>query len=255
MNHALIIDDLAIDRQLAARALKRVGWTVQLARNSSEGFALLHTLKATNADIVIITDLDMPADPLAYINHAPLAGANFALHLRTRMEQGTLQRVPIVALTALNARETHLTARAFGCDVVLQKPATPDLDQRILQALTAQTADDVPVGTEALFHLLHIHLVQAQNAAVPAPHLTTQDITKGLLAHHRHGLVGLGSSTLATILASQLPTAPERGSYVYALLVERLHAVMQLDVLSSLSLLHGELVEVLSPQQQALKLA
>lgn len=243
MNHALIIDDLAIDRQLAARALKRVGWTVQLARNSSEGFALLHTLKATNADIVIITDLDMPADPLAYINHAPLAGANFALHLRTRMEQGTLQRVPIVALTALNARETHLTARAFGCDVVLQKPATPDLDQRILQALTAQTADDVPVGTEA------------QNATVPAPHLTTQDITKGLLAHHRHGLVGLGSSTLATILASQLPTAPERGSYVYALLVERLHAVMQLDVLSSLSLLHGELVEVLSPQQQALKLA
>ena len=42
MNHALIIDDLAIDRQLAARALKRVGWTVQLARKQRRVCAPAH---------------------------------------------------------------------------------------------------------------------------------------------------------------------------------------------------------------------
>ncbi|HEX9373926.1 MAG TPA: hypothetical protein VF897_23135, partial [Roseiflexaceae bacterium] len=209
LSAAIIVDDLAADRRLAARALERVGWATHTGRNSTEGDELAARLLCNGAaaQIVIITDLHMPNDP-AYSasDRRTAAGAQFALRLRARMELGELPRAPIVALTALTEREIHLTALAFGCDAVLSKPATPDLAMRIEQGLAQARAEDADaVGAGALLRLLRCRLAEtiapypyaveasgdATSPLARASGLIEQDITRALLAYHRRGLAAM----------------------------------------------------------------
>jgi CheY-like chemotaxis protein len=256
-NIAIIVDDLAADRRLAARALERAGWTAHTARSSVEGDRLVAQLLCDGdaARIVIITDLHMPNDPpFSASDRRTVAGAQFALRLRARMERGELPRAPIIALTALTEREIHLTALAFGCDAVLPKPATPDLVARIEQALAqARTEDGDPVGAGALLRLLRCRLAESTIRQV-VPDLTEQDITKALLAYHRRGLVGLGESTLAAHLALRVAGLLQRGEQTYAMLVRHLDEIMQLGAPESLAILQGELVNHASPAEQCAEL-
>lgn len=255
IHSAVIVDDVAADRQLAARVLQRAGWIVQTARNTVEGEAQIATLaQLPNAmRTVILTDLHMPRDPAhTGADRSTSAGARWALRLRAQMERSGLPRLPIVALTALTEHEILLTALAFGCDAVVPKPITPDLASRIQQALTEACAEDAePVGADALLRLLRSRLADVLvGQPAQAPRLTEQEITKALLAYRRRGLVGLGGTVLAAFLAPHAASLVERGERTYAALVQHLDAIMQLGASASLTILQGELVHHCTPEEQ-----
>ena len=76
---AIVVDDLAVERQLAVYALEQAGWQVYTARNSLEGMLHIeHILAGPEASgTLILTDLHMPNDP-AYremANRRATAGA------------------------------------------------------------------------------------------------------------------------------------------------------------------------------------
>ena len=247
----LLLDDVAADRQLAARVLHKHGWIVHGARTTVEADALLVQI-AGSTHPLIVTDLHMPADP-AHRNgdRAIVAGAQWALRVRAQMERGMLPRVPIVALTALTEHEIHLTALAFGCDAVVPKPITPALPDQIERAL-AQVGDDGDVvGAAALLRLLRHQLAIALQPPPTCAPITEQDVTRALLAYHRRGLLGLGDSTLAAALAPHIASTLRRGEHTYAVLVDQLAAVMRLGVHESIAILQGALIEHTSPADQS----
>lgn len=258
LNVAIVVDDIAADRQLVARVLRRAGWAVHPARNSAEANTLIDGIvQAEGAPhTLILTDLHMPNDrAFTAAEQRTTAGARLALQLRMRMEHGETPRMPIVALTALTEREMHLTALAFGCDAVLLKPATPDFDVRIQHALAQAQAEDADVvGAAALLRLLRSRLAEAINLNMPAVSLTEQDITKALLAYHRQGIVGLGQSALAAWLAPTYANGMQRGEATYALLVECLDQIMRLGARESIELLSNEILHHSSPEEQCAKL-
>ncbi len=251
---ALIVDDLAADRQLAAHALRAAGWSVHLARHSVEADQLLAT--AIGADslthTVILLDLNMPNDPILRTTKGRhRAGPSYALALKTRMERQALPRIPLVALTALTEQEIHLTALAFGCDAVLTKPATPDLPIRLERALAkAEARDDDAVGVAAMLGLLRIRLSDAVHAPAGTVELSEHDITKALLAFQRQGFVGLGQSTLAQWLLPSSGSAAQRGHALYQRLLQELDEVWHYSMLESIQLLATELRNQLPPAEQ-----
>lgn len=200
---AIIVDDLAADRQLAAHALRQFGWAVQVARNSAEASILLAKVVASTLapNTIILTDLHMPNDPIhRTATGNQRAGSSYALALRARMELGEIPRMPIIALTALTEHEAHLTAIAFGCDAVLLKPATSDLSTRITAALNdaANELTDT-IGANAILSLLRQRLA-AELLGNSTKIISEHDITKALLAYRRYGTVGLGQSLLSVWL-------------------------------------------------------
>jgi len=248
---ALLVDDVAADRQLAARVLRQRGWTVHGARTTLEGDALLQEL-ATSKHPLIVTDLHMPTDPAHRAgDRDTVAGAQWALRVRAQMERGTLLRMPIVALTALTEHEIHLTALAFGCDAVVLKPITPNLAERIERALQPQNDDADPVGAGPLLRLLRHRLADALQQPHVRREITEHGVTRALLAYHRRGRVGLGESMLAATLAPHLAGTLQRGNYVYAVLVDQLAAVMRLGAHESMAILQGELVAQVPPAEQS----
>jgi CheY-like chemotaxis protein len=247
----LLLDDVAADRQLAARVLRGRGWIVHGARTTEEADALLAQLAASPRPL-IVTDLHMPADPAHRSgDRAIVAGAQWALRVRAQMERNVLTRVPIVALTALTEHEIHLTALAFGCDAVVPKPITPALGDQIERALTHMGDDGDPVGAAALLRLLRHRLADALQPPPARAPITEQDVTRALLAYHRRGLVGLGDSTLAAALAPHITSTLRRGEHTYAVLVAQLAAVMRLGAHESIAILQGELIEHTSPTDQS----
>lgn len=251
---AIVVDDLAVDRQLTVYALEKAGWKVHTARHTLEGMSHVQRLLAGPqvSHTLILTDLHMPGDP-AYrelANRQATAGASFALYVRGRMERGELTRVPIVALTAMNEYEVHMTALAFGCDAVLHKPATPDLADRIMEALRRAQANPEVVGAEPLLRLLRTQLIGALARERPgAPTITERDLTRGLFAYRRQGLVGLGNSSLALALAPHLSSAVQRGEYTYTALHQHLETIKRLGAEESLTILQGELLNLSSPDE------
>lgn len=256
---AIVVDDIAADRQLAMRPLRKAGWAVHPARNSIEAIQTTRIVLGQTAALatVLLIDLNMPADPLyGRTNHRRIAGAQLALHLRAQMEQGNLARVPIIAITALSRHEIHTTALAFGCDAVLTKPATPDLADRIHKAIAqAQTTPGELAGTTALLQLLRFHLAESlvsqPGEQIP---LTEQDVTRALLAYHRQGLNGLGRSALAAFLAPHEPSILSRGEAAYAALVQICRQMTQRGVLDTATILQGELERQLKPAEQSASL-
>lgn len=255
----LINDDLAADRRLAVRALQQAGWETYTARNTVEGDRLAANLLSgcDASHMIIITDLHLPNDPASTASNGRIAaGAHWVLRLRAQMEHGALPRVPLVALTALSEREIHMTALAFGCDAVLSKPITPDLAVRIQQALQDAHAENTDViGAQALLGLLRCRLSESfTQESISTASLTESHITKALLAYHRRGVVGLGESTLATVLFPRIRGLTDRGERTYMLLTRCLDEIKQLGAVESLSILQGELADQHSRDQQCAEL-
>lgn len=245
--HTLIIDDLAADRMLAHHCLTAAGWTTELARNSSAAWAVLERWRRAGTSGLILTDLHMPHD--SFHRTTGTAGAWLALALREQMQRGTIPHLPIVALTALAEEDVHLTARAFGCDAVLIKPATPDLPQRIEEAL-ARAADQTPAGTDAMLGLLRHTLAETLGGLAPRQ-ITEQQLTRALLAYRRRGLVGLGESELAALLIPGESRPLRRGELALERMRAAIERALHLGLTDTATLLRGELLAEESPAVQS----
>ena len=99
----LVVDDSAINRQVAARMLEKLGLEVMLAASGEEALALQ---AAEPADLVLM-DLNMPG----------LGGLE-----TTRRLRASGPRVPVLALTASAMDESRQACLAAGMDDFLTKP-------------------------------------------------------------------------------------------------------------------------------------
>ncbi len=213
-NTALIVDDIQAHRDSAARILGHCGWNTYTAPDGARGAVLAQEILTHGPiqQVVILTDLRMPWSAFPA---DPLAGTHLALYLRTHMDNNLLPRVPILAFTALPDAETLLMARAFGCDAILEKPATFDLPTRIVDALANSSEASLPPEQQAIIATLRAQLVARipTLATIPAT-LSSADMNAALLAFRRRGPVGLGASRLAHVLAPTVPGDLLRGEWV-----------------------------------------
>ena len=107
----VIAEDSSDTRHMLKRALEIKGYRVLEARNGLEAIDLTREYDPH----LMIVDLNMPElDGLETIKHV-------------RQMQGTLEQVPIVAITAFDVYGMEQAAREAGCNEYISKPL--DLDE------------------------------------------------------------------------------------------------------------------------------
>ena len=106
----LLVEDDGDGRRLYALWLKEAGFAVKEAHN---GFQALERAFESIPDVVV-TDLNIPGID------------GFELTRRLKLDPRTRQ-IPVIAVTGYAAFQADpARARRAGCDVVLEKPCSPD---------------------------------------------------------------------------------------------------------------------------------
>jgi signal transduction histidine kinase/CheY-like chemotaxis protein len=113
----LVVDDHDLNRQVAKELLVRSGFTVLLARDGDEGFAMA----CEHRPGLVLLDIAMPRKD------------GLALAAELKADERTCN-IPLVALTALAMRGDDERVRAAGFDGYLTKP----IDRRALETTVAQ---------------------------------------------------------------------------------------------------------------------
>ncbi|MBA3974044.1 MAG: hypothetical protein C0504_07480 [Candidatus Solibacter sp.] len=108
--HLLLVEDNRLNQLVASKLLERDGHSVDIAEN---GIAALAAFSRSRYDVILM-DIQMPG----------LDGLSAAREIRKREEAG--DRTPILALTAHNGREDHLSCTEAGMDGFLSKPFSRD---------------------------------------------------------------------------------------------------------------------------------
>lgn len=119
--HALIVDDIATNRMVAAAYLSALGVT---STQVSGGEAALDKLRRTSFDLVLL-DINMPApDGLETLR-------------RIRLLPGTIASIPTIAMTADAMEEKKRAYLAAGLDGYIAKPiGTEGLRAELIRVLT-----------------------------------------------------------------------------------------------------------------------
>jgi CheY-like chemotaxis protein len=117
----LYVDDEEPNRRVIGRMLQKAGIEMAEAKDADTG---LWMIAARNYDVVLM-DVRMPGkDGLAAI-------------VEIRAHEDGKQDVPIIVVTADDAYDIRLRAKAVGADDILIKPVTKD---QLLQAIAAAVA-------------------------------------------------------------------------------------------------------------------
>ena len=116
----LLVDDNAINTQLASELLERVGVSVTTAANGRE--AVAKVVAAEGAFDLVLMDVQMPV----------MDGLTAA---RTIREQWDASRLPIVAMTAHAMAEERDRCLQAGMDDLLTKPVNPGALFRLVSAM------------------------------------------------------------------------------------------------------------------------
>lgn len=104
----LVVDDNAINRQLTAAMLKRLGVAHDLAENGREAVDRV----ARQDYALVLMDMEMPE----------MDGIAATIHIRASEAEQGKGRLPIVAMTANAMREDRERCQAAGMDGYLSKP-------------------------------------------------------------------------------------------------------------------------------------
>jgi len=118
----LVIEDNALNLELATELLKSVGHTVVQARSAEEGLRLA---RSEHPDLILL-DVRMPGmDGLAAV--------------RVLKRDGATRRIPTVAMTAQAMKGDEKAALAAGFDAYVTKPIdTRALPQVVTRLLTSR---------------------------------------------------------------------------------------------------------------------
>jgi CheY-like chemotaxis protein len=121
LRRALLVEDNAVNQHVASRLLQRLGWTVDVAENGIEAIAKC----GQHAYDVVLMDCQMPE----------MDGYEATVEIRRR--EGSLRRMPIVAITAHALSGDREACLAAGMDEYLAKPlsseALRDVLSRVLE--------------------------------------------------------------------------------------------------------------------------
>lgn len=125
---ALVAEDNLVNQTVVVRLLQRLGWVVDVASDGREAIQRC----ATRAYDVILMDCQMP----------DLDGFDATREIRRR--EGSLRRIPIVALTAHALPGDREACLAAGMDEYLSKPVSADALRAALERVLSGT--EVAVG-------------------------------------------------------------------------------------------------------------
>ncbi len=118
--HILLAEDNAVNQKLAVRLLAKHGFAVTVANNGCEALdALAHT-----AYDVVLMDVQMPE----------MDGLETVRQIRLR-EQGQLQHLPVIAMTAHAMQGDRERCLAAGMDGYVSKPVNVDELLRAIEAV------------------------------------------------------------------------------------------------------------------------
>ena len=120
----LVADDNEINQVVACKFLQKLGCQVELARTGHEA---VEAISRTAYDVVLM-DCEMPE----------MDGYEATREIRRR-EDGTLSRLPIMALTGHTSNEDAQKCRQAGMDTVLTKPLTMSALRSHLKKFLQQT--------------------------------------------------------------------------------------------------------------------
>ncbi len=121
--HILLVDDNAINTQLASELLERVGVSVATAANGREAVEMV--ADAHGAYDLVLMDVQMPV----------MDGLTAARTIRERWDSS---RLPIVAMTAHAMAEERERCLQAGMDDLITKPVNPDALFRMVAAMTSR---------------------------------------------------------------------------------------------------------------------
>ncbi|OQW34793.1 MAG: hypothetical protein A4E19_17920 [Nitrospira sp. SG-bin1] len=116
----LVADDNEINQVVACKFLQKLGCLVEVARTGSEA---VEAITRTSYDVVLM-DCEMPE----------MDGYEATREVRRR-EEGTLNHLPIIALTGHTSDEEAQKCRQAGMDRIVTKPVTLTVLRRNLQEL------------------------------------------------------------------------------------------------------------------------
>jgi signal transduction histidine kinase/CheY-like chemotaxis protein len=192
--HVLVVDDVAMNRDIASSFLCSAGHKVTCAENGEAAIAAVAT---SDCDVVLM-DFCMPGmDGLEATR-------------RIRLLQGPRGRVPIVAMTAQAFTEQVAERRTAGMDSHLGKP----FDQAQLLAVVARAAEAGPSGAERLDPAAIAEpMPPATGSELPVLDQRTFELaaaclTPDAVASHLRTIAELGHALLRDLPA---PDAPTRG--------------------------------------------
>jgi len=108
--HVLYVDDEEVNRRLIGSMLRKAGVEMAEAEDAEKG---LWMIAARDYDLVLM-DIRMPGKD------------GFAAIGEIRAHEGPVKDVPIIVITADDAREIRLRSRDVGANDVLIKPVTKE---------------------------------------------------------------------------------------------------------------------------------
>ncbi|MHC6529912.1 ATP-binding protein [Vibrio proteolyticus] len=115
----LVVEDLAVNRQLIEEQLRELG---QLCSFAQDGHAALTQLKANQHFDLILMDCNLPG----------MDGYQVTEHIRHFEREQGLTQTPVIAISAATSEQHKLKCIESGMDGVLTKPVTLDDLQTIL---------------------------------------------------------------------------------------------------------------------------
>ncbi len=128
----LVVDDIAVNREILTEQLTGWGVDVIVAASADEALAFLHASRAQGEIIdLAILDFQMPE----------MDGAELALRIRADIH---LSGIPLVMLSSVDA----VSNRQLGVDVQLTKPVKAAALRRVLNSLS-EAPQDPPVSEQS----------------------------------------------------------------------------------------------------------
>jgi two-component system chemotaxis response regulator CheY len=119
---ALVVDDSAVIRHIANKALRAAGWEVQVAADGAAGLAALESMPACD---LLLTDWHMPV----------LDGIDLVRKVRSHERFSALRIVMVSSDAVLESLEAALAAGAN--DFVMKPFTTESLTERIDEVMRA----------------------------------------------------------------------------------------------------------------------
>jgi signal transduction histidine kinase/CheY-like chemotaxis protein/HPt (histidine-containing phosphotransfer) domain-containing protein len=136
--HALLVEDNPVNRQVAQRLLSLIGITFDVAENGKEAFEMM--MASSNFDVVLM-DCQMPV----------MDGYTATRSRRTLEQERSLQRIPIIAMTANAMAGDREKCLASGMDDYMSKPLNRGLLEQTIRKWLPKNRKDVqsapPVAT------------------------------------------------------------------------------------------------------------
>ncbi len=129
--HILLVDDNAINREIAELMLMAEGWTVELAENGAQALAMVSEAESGRFDLILM-DVQMPV----------MNGYEATARIRALPDPGKA-RIPIIAVTANAYQEDENEAIAAGMNGYVSKPINPEAIRRaVSRTLAGGNADE-----------------------------------------------------------------------------------------------------------------